>query len=286
MFGNTIKKLRIHKGLTQQELAGEIITKGQLSKIENKDHIPSAETFIELLLKLNVNFEEFYQFSENVHIKNRIRVKTKFTELMKQRKYNKFPQLIKELNELYEKYDDIYFLHYSCLIKGFILYNEDSKSPKFSVVMDPVKSHLDKIKNWGIYEMSLFSNTFFAFSKNEVYKFANKAVKQINSNYEFYQTEEISRALLNNLASYSNSNGDYFKAFNFASKVLGFPQSITYMNQTLTSKIHYQIASFKLDNGHFDAIELKGIIESVNLMGYNDLYQDWKKRLKSHGIEL
>ena len=51
-IGNKIKTLRLAKMLTQQELAGDMITRNMLSRIENGFALPSLQTLVYISDKL------------------------------------------------------------------------------------------------------------------------------------------------------------------------------------------------------------------------------------------
>lgn len=61
-FGEKIKKLRLKKGITQSELAGEEITRNMLSNIENGKAYPSLKTAEHIATRLDVPLS--YLFSE------------------------------------------------------------------------------------------------------------------------------------------------------------------------------------------------------------------------------
>lgn len=59
-LGKKIKNLRLTKGMTQAELAGETITRNMLSQIENETAQPSINTILELSEKLGTPTEYFF----------------------------------------------------------------------------------------------------------------------------------------------------------------------------------------------------------------------------------
>ena len=59
-LGKKIKNLRLQKGMTQAELAGETITRNMLSQIENETAQPSVNTILELSERLDAPAEYFF----------------------------------------------------------------------------------------------------------------------------------------------------------------------------------------------------------------------------------
>ena len=62
-IGKRIKELRIHYGLTQQELADRLeITKGFISQLERNQNSPSVSTLLDIIQCLGVTpAESFYR---------------------------------------------------------------------------------------------------------------------------------------------------------------------------------------------------------------------------------
>ena len=73
-FGNIYKEIRESKGLTQEEVCGEVLSRTSLSKIESGKATPKYENMEFLLRQMNMSFEEFeyicqlYQPSQRTEI--------------------------------------------------------------------------------------------------------------------------------------------------------------------------------------------------------------------------
>ena len=58
-FGNIYKEIRESKGLTQEEVCGDVLSRTSLSKIESGKVTPKYENMEFLLRQINMSFEEF-----------------------------------------------------------------------------------------------------------------------------------------------------------------------------------------------------------------------------------
>ena len=73
-FGKVYKEIRESKGLTQEEVCGEVLSRTSLSKIESGKATPKYENMEFLLRQINMSFEEFeyicqlYQPSQRTEI--------------------------------------------------------------------------------------------------------------------------------------------------------------------------------------------------------------------------
>lgn len=73
-IGDKIKRMRIEKGLTQEELANRCeLSKGFISQLENDITSPSIATLIDVLEILGTNLKEF--FSDDKDEKSLIHMK-------------------------------------------------------------------------------------------------------------------------------------------------------------------------------------------------------------------
>ena len=63
-IGNKIRALRIQRGLTQKQLAGELITRNMLSQIENGTALPSIGSLLYIAERLDVSPAYFFDESE------------------------------------------------------------------------------------------------------------------------------------------------------------------------------------------------------------------------------
>lgn len=76
-FGTVLKEIRKSKGLSQQEVCGDALSRTTLSKIENNKEYPSVHHFAHILRQLDMTFAEFdyichaYQPSERSSIIHR-----------------------------------------------------------------------------------------------------------------------------------------------------------------------------------------------------------------------
>jgi transcriptional regulator with XRE-family HTH domain len=64
-IGKAIKYIRIRKGFTQKEVAGNVVTVSFLSKLENEKTNISFDLLIELIDRMGVGIEEFIDLSKN-----------------------------------------------------------------------------------------------------------------------------------------------------------------------------------------------------------------------------
>lgn len=86
-FGEKIKSVRQHKGMTQPELAEAVgIEQSYLSKLENGKSIPSEDLFERLLEVLGISINELIEELDPLHLRRDLYQLTSINEAIKQQK--------------------------------------------------------------------------------------------------------------------------------------------------------------------------------------------------------
>ncbi|MBQ3489748.1 MAG: helix-turn-helix transcriptional regulator [Clostridia bacterium] len=121
-LGKKIKNLRLQKGMTQADLAGETITRNMLSQIENEAAQPSVNTIFELSEKLETPTEYFFSEISDPAPFHKIRSIEKIRKTYASGDYGK---CIYRLDKLGVSDDETEFLYArSCFGKAQTFYRE------------------------------------------------------------------------------------------------------------------------------------------------------------------
>jgi len=85
-FGKQIKQLRIERKLTQKELAKDVCSQAELSKIENGKTIPTIDLVQRLSQKLHISMDQIFIDSNEVKLFQRYEVQ--LADFSRQRRYD------------------------------------------------------------------------------------------------------------------------------------------------------------------------------------------------------
>ena len=104
-IGEQIKKFRVRRGLTQNDLAEKIgLTEKQISKIETGVHYPKFENFVKIMEVLNVDMKDFD--CESISKKNSSELNSIFKTLNRatdeELKY--YYKLVKQLENMFNEF--------------------------------------------------------------------------------------------------------------------------------------------------------------------------------------
>lgn len=287
-LGTSIKKIRKQKNIKLKELESNILSISQLSKIERNEAMPSADKLIQIISKLNIQYDEFILFLDDEYLLIKSTIKERFSEFANHRNIEGLKELLEETEIYFNKYNDIYFKNVNLQILAILeLIHSDNNFSNAKNLIIPIKSYLTNIDNWTYYELSLLCNCLFVFDIDEAVFFGNRAILSIEGNYSYYKNKDIACTLLNNLAIYTLDHPKYY-SFSLRCSTMSEEMSFTSRNATdsLYAKMHQQLAYFKLKNIKFNKNYLFSLLETFQLLGWNQEYNRAKKFIKKHGVEL
>lgn len=287
-LGSTLQQVRKQKNIKLKELSSNTLSISQLSKIEKNETIPSADKFILLLSKLNIKYDEFILLLDDDYLNLKSELGIKFAKLANQQNIEELDKLLLEVKKYSIAYTDIYFKNlYIQVISTLDLIQSNNNYSTAKEYTTPIKNYLSQIDNWTYYELALLSNCLYMFEIDDAIFFGNQAIQSIEENYHFYKNEELTCALLNNLAIYTL---DYPKYYSFSLKCSAISEELAFTSRDATkslyAKIHQQIAYFKLENGRFDKEHLLSYLQTFHILGWDKEYNRIKKFIEKHGITL
>ena len=289
-IGETLRYIREEKNFPGTMVAESILSKSQLSRIEKQGQMPNADSFIKLLHRLNVSFEEFFLLSNDDYIRARTETKHEIADILRKRSKQQLKQTLKKMDTYYDKYKDPYFHHMSCVIKATLIIDESSYDfSKTLKVLEPISNYLSSVEVWFDYEIALFTNCLYLYPLKEAIEIGNSALEKIKNNYSLFKNtdDDLEHGLLINLASYALSDEKYYHhAHGYSSAALSLPQSTHFLYSSLLAKIIHQVACYKLENTEYDKVFLVSLINGFKLLKFDDLYQQCVDFVSKHGITI
>ena len=102
-FGETIKEIRTARGITQSELAGSLINRTTLSKIENSFEEPSYENATKLINRLGITQIEFDYIRNDYQLNTKEQIIFDFFNIAYNSEVNKIASLLNRCEQLDRK---------------------------------------------------------------------------------------------------------------------------------------------------------------------------------------
>ena len=192
-FGETIKEIRTARGITQSELAGSLINRTTLSKIENSFEEPSYENATKLIKRLGITQIEFDYIRNDYQFNAKEQIIFDLFNIAYNSEVNKIASL---LNRCEQFPNDQEIQKIKVILKAF---NASSLREARSLVIPLWKSQVSKTDNWNVLDLYLLNMIFFVFNDDTMIGISNHAIKTIEGKYPFLKSLETN-FLLNKAA--------------------------------------------------------------------------------------
>ncbi len=248
--GGIIKKIRISKNMTQAELAHDIVSPQFLSHFENCKSDIKVQTFLRLLDRLNVKYNEFvsetfdtYTSEINSFIDNLRLAKQSNNIVM-------LETLILRQQQLYEETNNSRYLHYGIVAKQIL--NSINDTEFNSSEIDIVMRYLHNVNDWGHYEIILFGNIIFCLNPTQVLSFQHTVLKKIEKYATINKKKGPYAMVILNMANYcleNNCLNQAIEMINKAELLLDGSKSFFELNQKNYLKGIYLIKSGSIEQG-------------------------------------
>ena len=204
-IGETIRNIRLSKGIKSIELYKSILTKQAAIRFENGLSDTTVSKFFQILERLNITLEEYeatYKEENNLdfYFINR------YINLFYKKDTQSLSKLQAEAFEKYNKKQLEKYNHYVSLIELLINYlNQDKTNEKARAV---IADYLMRCESWGYYEITLFINTIPHLSGDFIDSVYGRVKKkmQTHSNILRYRNEKA--ILLFNIIEKKLVNGE------------------------------------------------------------------------------
>lgn len=184
-FGQTLKKIRLNRNMTQEQITVGLISQGTYSRIERDQLQLDVELFTKLLERLNISSNEFFYIHNNYRVTEHESIMKDFRDLE-----ITFPEILnnhmRRLSIYLKKYPT------SNLNKIFIAYqvlylyveegNLELAKQKACLVWDDFQ----KLDSWYIDDLILLNSLLFLFPLEIATEITTTALKRIDS-YEYFE---------------------------------------------------------------------------------------------------
>ncbi|MBC1499696.1 helix-turn-helix domain-containing protein [Listeria weihenstephanensis] len=286
-FGETIKKIRTDKNLTQAQLSEGIMARNHLSQVENNNYFPAYDKFFSLIDRLNVNFEEFLYVQDGQKILFSRKISSQLSQAASLNNSEELSSLVTEANELYAQTGNITYYHSMLICKALIAYNLDlTVSQDMIDHVTPIKEYLFSIDNWYLYELKLFNNIIYALTLEEALLFSRTSFKKLDICKHFSEFQHIEQYIYMNLSTLCLEYGNFQAAKNFSENAIDTAKNFSLVYEMVCSKLNHAIACIKLEQTEsaYDVIKKNMLI--LEYLEFDNLHEHFSTFLKKFEIEV
>ena len=183
-IGSTLQKIRKSRQLTQANIAENIMTQGTYSKIEKSQLAINLDQFIPLIVKMNINLQEFAYILNGYQLNEREAIIKTFTSL-EIANTDLLQQMLKVVKEyLVQNPDDQYICFLHMVYEAFIVLQCENDLAKARQIVAPIWQQLQNLDDWYINDFELLNAILFLFPLEiaiEMTKTAERRLKKYES---------------------------------------------------------------------------------------------------------
>ena len=177
-YGETFRTIRKQKGYTMKQVSQGIVSISFLSKFELGASDISLTSFIELLQRVSVTFEEFQFLNQN----NRIDLLELFFQEAADAYLNRdLPQIDRLKKQELDKWVKTTLEPFRCNAIMLNVYESIIRNTEFIVAKEDLEflyDYLFKVEVWGYYELHLYSSTILLMNPDMVITLSETVYKK------------------------------------------------------------------------------------------------------------
>ena len=210
-FGKVYKEIRESKGLTQEEVCGNVLSRTSLSKIESGKATPKYENMEFLLRQINMSFEEFEYICQLYQPSQR-------TEIMQT--YLNMRSIIgtSDLVNLFQKCQDYLKTHHDLPIEEIrdmlevVIYIRQHGTGELSDHAEQVVKKLwrkiEKQDTWYENDLKILNTILFSFSIEYLHLITGKILQRLEVYKNYQHLYDLRMTILLNLSTIYLYNQD------------------------------------------------------------------------------
>ncbi|MBN8253285.1 helix-turn-helix transcriptional regulator [Priestia flexa] len=240
-IGRVMRELRKMAELTQQELAKDICTQAQISKIENGEEYPSSITLYKLSKRLGVDVNYFFDTVESPRLDYVDAVKSLIRQYIRQRDYEAIDHIIKKEKEspLFQTTLNKQFLTWHEGICTYYLHKQKEKA--FSLLYEAIDYTKQSKTFYKEKEIEILNSVAIIYHEEKEYENAEElyrqALKHITALPQIRQ-EMLKVRILYGLSKTLADMKQYEESITYSSR--GIDLCITNESMYLFGELHYQ----------------------------------------------
>lgn len=188
-FGDTLKNIRRSRGIPQQLLSNDLMSRTSVSKIENNKQVPTYPKAMKLIDLIGLTPNEFEYIRRGYKYTPKQEIIERFIHLSQSTQEQQLVSLSQDCHRFLQTNNDS-DIRRICLVITALLNLEIKNISEIREIVRPVWSFLAQIDNWTKLDLYLINNILYFFPEDTALSMTNNALKNIHTKYPYLQKLE------------------------------------------------------------------------------------------------
>lgn len=264
--GELIKKLRVERKISREELTKNIASINTLQRFENNNAKIDIDTLWIFLDRLNIQIDEYYLEYNYYQFNKKETYRSKFRDYIVLS--NKGKEFLDELQKEYSVTNDIFYLYLIIQCKAVI-----NRLPNYSVnpiskkELKTIYDYLDRVDNWDYFELAMYTNCLAIFnSELRLFNYHDVVSQFRKFKNSPKHTHAFIKFLINSILLAFEE-----ECWDEVVELLGYLYDITEDSDFIKGRIYWRFLSrlYQSITGNFE-FDGSLSIEMFKLLGYED----------------
>ena len=210
-FGKVYKEIRESKGLTQEEVCGNILSRTSLSKIESGKVTPKYENMEFLLRQINMSFEEFDYICHLYQPSQRTEIMQTYLNMSSILGTSELEKLFQKCQNYLNTRHDLPIEEIRDMLEIVIHIRQHGTEQLSDQVKQTVKKLWEKIEKQGTWyenDLKILNTILFSFPIEHLHLITEKILQRLKVYKNFQHLYELRVAILLNLSTLYLYNQD------------------------------------------------------------------------------
>ena len=210
-FGKVYKEIRESKGLTQEEVCGDVLSRTSLSKIESGKVTPKYENMEFLLRQINMSFEEFEYICHLYQPSQRTEIMQTYLNMSSTLGTSELETLFQKCQDYLKTHHDLPIEEIRDMLEIVIHIRQHGTEQLSNQVKQTVKKLWEKIEKQGTWyenDLKVLNTILFSFPIEHLHLITEKILQRLEVYKNYQHLHDLRVAILLNLSTIYLYNQD------------------------------------------------------------------------------
>ena len=203
-FGKVYKEIRESKGLTQEEVCGNVISRTSLSKIESDKVTPKYENMEFLLRQINMSFEEFDYICHLYQPSQRTEIMQTYLNMSSILGTSELEKLFQKCQNYLKTRHDLPIEEIRDMLEVVIYLRQHGTGELSDQVKQTIKNLWEKIEKqdtWYESDLKILNTILFSFPIEHLHLITGKILQRLEVYKNYQHLYDLRMAILLNLST-------------------------------------------------------------------------------------